>query len=369
MSKKHQKHHKHHKNKHRKVESHVSLPHTETPIAPQELQGKAPKTKPRRFWLLAAVFFFGILLGTLVGMFVLHLTPQDLYAGMASRIEKEEDYLTEPDVLDTGATTSTPMSAQKLGEVTISPSSTTSIHYFIVGNASATSSPLSVHVPTMIYHSVRPYIKGESKYQDQYDVTPELLEEELIYLRDNGYTTVDYRDIIAHWGSSTATFPKQPVMLTFDDGWKNQFQYAYPVLKKYHMKAVFFVFTNPIDHKNKHWMSWSEVKELDASGFEIGGHSRTHPILTKITDDVMLDHEIREAKQVTEKELGHEIVSFAYPFGMENDQVLSAVTRAGYIIARTTYSGVWNDPDHALVAHGTISSDKMSDFIHLLAKP
>lgn len=369
MSKKSKKNQKHHKEKHTKAESYVSQPHTETPVLPQELQGKALKTKPKRFWLLAAVFFFGILVGVLVGMFVLHLTPQDLYAGMTSKIEKEEDYLTEPDVLDTGTATGTPVSAQKLGEVTILPSSTTSIHYFIVGNASATSSPLSVHVPTMIYHSVRPYMKGESKYQDQYDVTPELLEEELIYLRDNGYTAVDYRDLTSHWGSSTAAFPKKPVILSFDDGWKNQYVYAYPLLKKYHMKAVFFVFTNPIDHKNKHWMSWSEVKELDAAGFEIGGHSRTHPVLTKIKDDAMLDHEIRDAKQVTEKELGHPIVSFAYPFGMENDQVLSAVTRAGYVIARTTYSGVWNDPEHALVAHGTISSDHIKDFVRLLEKP
>ena len=321
------------------------------------------------FWLLASVCFFGILLGILGAMFVLHLSPRDLYAVVASKIEKEEDYLTEPDALDTGVITNTERWSEKFEEVTVMPSSTTSIHYFIKGEANATSSPDSLRVPTIIYHSVRPYMQGESKYQDQYDVTPQLLEEELVYLRDNGYTTIDYRDLLLHWASSTAVFPKKPVILTFDDGWRNQYQYAFPLLQKYHAKGVFFVFTNPIDHKNKHWMSWSEVKALDAAGFEIGGHTRTHPVLTKIYDDRKLDHEILEAKKITEKQLGHEIVSFAYPFGMKNDQVLSAVSRAGYSIARTTYSGVWNDPAHKLMFHGTISSDHLKDFIRLLEKP
>ena len=361
MSKKNRKHQ-------RKSQSpQTPILHAALPTAPRERVEVERKLIP--FWLLALVCFFGILLGILGAMFVLHLSPRDLYAMVASKIEKEEDYLTESDALDTGVITNTERLSEKLGEVTVMPSSTTSIHYFIKGEANATSSPDSLRVPTIIYHSVRPYIQGESKYQDQYDVTPELLEEELVYLRDNGYTTIDYRDLLSHWASSTAVFPKKPVILTFDDGWRNQYQYAFPLLQKYHAKGVFFVFTNPIDHKNKHWMSWSEVKEMDAAGFEIGGHSRTHPVLTKIKDERKLDHEILEAKKITEKQLGHEIVSFAYPFGMENDQVLSAVSRAGYSIARTTYSGVWNDPAHKLMFHGTISSDHLKDFISLLKKP
>ena len=364
---------KHHKLKHTKEQHQASVSPAVTKAPPLSTPQKTTsRTKSKRYSVMGTVFFFGILLGVTLGMFVLHLTPRDIYLGFASKIEKEEDYLTEPDALDNGVATTSAGEQTKIEEVTVEPSSTTSIHYFIRGEASATSSLRSEHIPTMIYHSVRPHIKGESKYQDEYDVTPELLEQELIYLEENGYTTVDYRDVLAHWASSSVALApagKKPVILTFDDGWKNQYKYAFPLLKKYHMKGVFFIFTNPIDHKNPHWMSWSEVKEMDAAGMEIGGHSRTHPVLTKIVDDAKLDWEIKDSKAILEKELGHPIVSFAYPFGMENDQVLSAVTRAGYTLARTTRSGVWNDPEHELLMHGTISSDHIKDFERLLAKP
>jgi peptidoglycan/xylan/chitin deacetylase (PgdA/CDA1 family) len=253
----------------------------------------------------------------------------------------------------------------------VKPSSTTSTYVISEerGMASATSSPYSVKIPVIIYHSVRPYMQGESKYQDLYDVTPELLAEELNYIEAQGYHTVDMRDVDAYWRGATTSLPEKPVMLTFDDGWRNQFEYAYPLLKQHHMKGVFYIFTNPIDHQKTHWMSWDEVRELDRAGMEVAGHTRTHPLLTKITTDAKLDHEILESKKIIETEIGHPIISFAYPFGAKNAQVVAAVKRAGYVIARTTYSGVWNDPDHHLDFHGTLSSDKLTQFVSLLNRP
>ncbi len=110
-------------------------------------------------------------------------------------------------------------------------------------------------------------------------------------------------------------------------------------------------------------MSWENIKTLDDAGMEIGGHTRTHPILTKIANDnTALDKEILEPKHIIEEHLGHPIISFAYPFGMKNESVELAVARAGYQIARTTIGGVWNDPEHRLDFHGTLSSDKLSQF-------
>ena len=303
----------------------------------------------------------GIALGTFSASFALapHPSPRQL---LTTLIEVEED-ATEPDVAEHNALHE---------EVKIVPdeSTTTLSQYeFMSLDASKTSSSRSVKIPVMIYHSVRPYMKGESKYQDLYDVTPSLLEQELAYIETHGFHTVDMRDVDAYFRGATTSLPENPVMLTFDDGWKNQYEYAFPLLQKYHMKAVFFIFTNPIDHKKSHWMSWKNILELDRAGMEIGGHTRTHPILTKIKDDVKLDHEILEPKNIIEKHLGHPIIAFAYPFGMKNEQGKQAVIRAGYSIARTTYSGVWNDPEHRLEFHGTLSSDHLKDFIHLLEKP
>jgi peptidoglycan/xylan/chitin deacetylase (PgdA/CDA1 family) len=235
--------------------------------------------------------------------------------------------------------------------------------------ASATSSPFSLRIPVMIYHSVRPHTPGESKYQDLYDVTPELLDQELTYIETHGFHPILMRDVDAYWKGATSSLPEKPVILSFDDGWKNQYEYAFPVLQKHHMKGVFFIFTNPIDHKKPHWMSWDQIVEMDKAGMEIGGHTRTHPILTKLphTEKDFI-YEITQPKQIIEKRLGHAITSFAYPFGAKNEAVEVAVARAGYDIARTTVSGVWNDPEHRLEFHGTLSSDKMSQFEYLLHK-
>lgn len=232
--------------------------------------------------------------------------------------------------------------------------------------ATATSSPRSVKIPVMIYHSVRPHITGESALQDQYDVTPDLLEQELVYIKDHGYTTITFADVVASFDAG-APLPEKPVILSFDDGWKNQYTYAFPLLQKYGMQGTFFIFTNPID-KKPHWMTWGEIGEMDKAGMEIVGHSRTHPILTKIATDAELDKEIAGGKAILEQHLGHPVTIFAYPFGALNSRVEAAVTRAGYLLARTTYWGVWNDPEHRLEFHGALSTDRLGDFEQVLNK-
>lgn len=221
------------------------------------------------------------------------------------------------------------------------------------------------YVPVLVYHSVRPHVPHESKDQEAYDITPELLDEELRFIREKGFTTITFLDVAAYFDRGVP-LPPNPVILTFDDGWKNQYVYAYPLLRYYGMKATFFVFTNPIDHKNPHWMSWQEIQELDQNGMEIGSHSKTHPYLSKIVDDAVLEKEITGSKEIIESELKHPIISFAYPFGLRNAQTVLAVARAGYRIARTIESGGWTDTRGRLEFHATLSTDNFSDFTRVL---
>lgn len=294
-----------------------------------------------------AVLFGGVILGATLALSFFHIHP---LLRFASAVSSNEEYTTEPDALERGIYNEPKVSAANAVAVTLA------------------TSTRAVKVPVFIYHSVRPYITGESKYQDMYDVTPQLLEEQLKYIRDHGYATITFADVIANFDHGTS-LPAKPVILSFDDGWRNEYKYAFPLLKKYGMKGTFFIFTNPIDHQKAHWVTWDEVKEMDAAGMEIGGHTWTHPVLTKITTDAGLDKEIARSKKILEDHLGHPIYAFAYPFGAKNDQVIAAVKRAGYVIARTTFSGVWNDSEHRLEFHGTLVSDHMSDFEKLLNKP
>lgn len=228
----------------------------------------------------------------------------------------------------------------------------------------ATSSPKTIRVPVMIYHSVRPHV-AESALQDAYDITPDLLRSEIRSLKSKGYTTVRFSDVEAAIDGGKA-LPAKPIILSFDDGWENQYTYAFPILKEEGVIGTFYIYTNPVG-RNKHWMTWSQIIEMDKAGMEIGGHARTHPYLTKIVDNKLLDREILLSKEIIESHLGHKITTFAYPFGLYNARVVAAVKRAGYSSARNVFRGVWLDASHRFEIRGALATDYIRDFEKYLA--
>lgn len=118
--------------------------------------------------------------------------------------------------------------------------------------------PGAINVPILVYHSVRPQIKGESPLVDYFDVTPEGFERNLTYLKGNGFSVIPFSDLVKALVEEKE-LPQKPIVLTFDDGWENQYVYALPLLKEYKVTATFFVFTNAIGHK--HFLSWEQIKE------------------------------------------------------------------------------------------------------------
>jgi len=118
---------------------------------------------------------------------------------------------------------------------------------------------------------------------------------------------------------------KGKIEITFDDGYGNNFDYAFPLLKKYNLNASIFVVTGYIDgscdstifgFKNNHIpaLSWQEIRIMDGQGIKIGSHSMSKAILSKSPED-KLRTEISGSKKLIEEMLGHEIDSFAYPYG------------------------------------------------------
>lgn len=220
----------------------------------------------------------------------------------------------------------------------------------------------ALKVPIFIYHSVRPHIPAESKWQDAFDITPQLLEEELLYLRGHGYTPITLDDLASDFESGTTSPIAKPVLLTFDDGWENQYKYAFPLLKKYHVPAAFYVFTNPIG-KKPHFFTWDQIKEMDAAGMTIASHTLTHPYLQHLSEE-KLKKEIFESKQTLEEHLGHLVAHFASPFGFSNSYIEALLRDAGYKTGRTTYRGVYQDDPRFL--RGILVSDSFDDFVKAL---
>ena len=220
----------------------------------------------------------------------------------------------------------------------------------------------SVKIPIIVYHSIRPYTPDESKIQDQFDITPELFEKHLEYLKKNGFTTLSFNQL-ADYFINKKPLPQKSVILNFDDGWENQYTYAFPLLKKYHDIGTFFIFTNAIGHK--HYLTSEEIHELDASGMEIGSHTKSHPYLSKLSS-LELKKEIFESKDILEHLLGKPVTAFASPFGYSNPEIISIIKEAGYTTGRTTVPGTYHTKDDLLQLKSILIGDNFTYFTNVL---
>ncbi|MHB8660406.1 MAG: polysaccharide deacetylase family protein [Minisyncoccota bacterium] len=199
------------------------------------------------------------------------------------------------------------------------------------------SSSGGLRLPILVYHIVRPIRPTDDAAVRALAVEPELFDAQMNYLKSAGYHVVRFSDLEGHFASSTPLPPK-PIIISFDDGWSSQFTYAFPILEKYHYPTTFFVFTNGIGARG--FLTWDNLRALEAGGMTIGDHTRSHPYLTSIMSTSTLWDEIAGSKQLLEQKLGVPINEFAYPFGQYNPTIVSLVRQAGYKSARGDfYSG------------------------------
>lgn len=148
------------------------------------------------------------------------------------------------------------------------------------------------------------------------------------------------------------------LVITFDDGYKDNHDIAAPILARLNLPATFFVTTGfiestrnaPWDEKlslTSEWMSWADVKSLANMGFEIGGHTVTHPSLAHIPHEDA-EREIRECKQTLESVLGRDVPHFAYPFGgVDNmsDERITQVSEAAFRCCMSCHGGTVSSQD------------------------
>lgn len=202
-----------------------------------------------------------------------------------------------------------------------------------------TVEPGALRVPILTYHSISPHTDAQSPLQRFYDVAPDSFIREMQYLKDAGYVVISL-DFLVRALDQNITLPPKSVILTFDDGWQNQYSYAFPILKKYGFTATFFIYTNAIGHD--YFLTWDQVRVLNDSGMTIGGHTESHTYLLSIHDENRLRKEIIGGKGIIEDQIHQKIYLFAYPYGDYNDNIIKVVKDAGYIAARSAHAGVSN---------------------------
>jgi len=185
-------------------------------------------------------------------------------------------------------------------------------------------------VPILTYHSID-YKKGS------FFVSPENFARQMEYIKKNCYEVITL-DELASSIKSKKRLKRNKVVITFDDGFKDNFKYAYPVLKKFGFSATIFLITDSIGNK-ENFLNWDEVRIMSEYNISFGGHTKTHFYLGDVKDDKVAWEQIAGSKKAIEQEIHAPAEYFCYPVGGFNGKVKEIVKQAGYKGACTTNRG------------------------------
>jgi peptidoglycan/xylan/chitin deacetylase (PgdA/CDA1 family) len=184
-------------------------------------------------------------------------------------------------------------------------------------------------VPILCYHQIRDWKTTDSKISRTYIVPPSAFAAQMRMLQDSGYHTITPDQLYAYLISGNR-LPEKPIMLSFDDTDLDQYTVAFPEMKKYGFKGVFFIMT--VSLGRPHYMSREQVRELSDAGNTIGSHTWDHHNVKKYEANdwiVQLDKPTRQLEQITGKSIRY----FAYPFGLWNAAAFPELKKRGFTAA------------------------------------
>jgi len=181
--------------------------------------------------------------------------------------------------------------------------------------------PDYVSVPILLYHHV-----SGSSYSSRYAVTLTNFKRQMGALRDWGYTTITPTrliDVLTHGGE----LPDRPVIITFDDGYLDVYQNAFPIMKEMGFIGAFYIYVDHLQQRN--FVDAEQLKEMVAAGWEIGSHSMTHIDLTSHHSDV--EFEMLQSRLALQEVTGEDINTFAYAYGKADDFLKEKLKEYGYL--------------------------------------
>lgn len=222
----------------------------------------------------------------------------------------------------------------------------------------------TVKVPILVYHHLSQSIPDGSRALRRLTVTAEVFDQQMEYLQDNGYQVITF-SALADYLEQGQELPTLPVIISFDDGWETQFEFALPCLEKYHFSATFFIITNYIGRPG--FISWPQLQKMRTEGMRIGSHSRSHPHLNKIFSPEILWDQIYNSKSILESQLGSPVEDFAYPYGSYNAAADLMVRLAGYRTARGCCFGVVQSTGDIFTLRAMLAPNELAKFKKYLA--
>ncbi len=203
-------------------------------------------------------------------------------------------------------------------------------------------------LPILMYHSISDAPEKHARPYYCTHTSPHIFADQMAWLQQQGYTGVNLKTGLEMWRCGRVSSTKL-VAITFDDGFRDFFFTAAPILCNVGFSATIFLPTgfigsSPKMFKNRQCMTWDEVIKLHRMGFELGSHTVTHPKMTELPWASVIE-EVRNSKTELEERLGEPVTSFAYPYAFpQADKAYAArfvdlLRREGYRCNATTSIG------------------------------
>ncbi len=201
----------------------------------------------------------------------------------------------------------------------------------------------TARVPILMYHYISAPPPDADVYRRDLSVAPDRFESHLQYLRQAGYEVVTLDDLL-YALTQGRPLPPRPVILTFDDGYEDNYLNAFPLLQKYGMTGHFFIITDFVNAGRAGYMTWQQIEDMAAAGQRFGSHSRDHPDLRGKPLDYLIWQALGSMEAIQEH-LGSHPRWVSYPSGGYDQRTIDIFRSAHYWGGLSTHQGATHTLD------------------------
>lgn len=215
--------------------------------------------------------------------------------------------------------------------------------------AAGSNRAAALHVPILMYHRIDVLRRSLPSITRALTVAPADFAAQMRWLKRNHWNAVTQEQLWAALEKG-GRLPPKPVMITFDDGYRDVLGKAAAVLSRLHMPATAYVVTGRISGPDPSFLTWGMLRALERHGVEIGSHTVDHVELPRLSSGQAL-RELVDSRAALQAHLGHPVPWFAYPAGAYDQHSVALVRQAGYLLAVTTAPGQLQRAQQPLELH------------------